>query len=356
MKARGLKYIVQSIIILMTQAPLPFTAIPWDAALAHALANASATLARLDARVCASPVSAAWKLRASWTGYAVALQLQQSPLEEIDIIAERCGLRLPARPVPRTEDEPFAAYTPWLARLHQPEGRHWAEDLPFTFDAPAGWREAPALIQALTLLDQSARADRTSAPWLAFPLLLRRLGLTRTALPCLVAGDAAQRTLRDARPALLKRLLKQLTRTAEAGLERLDRLEAYMRRAASVVAGEHRAGKLADIARIALTRPCLAARSAAPLLGITISGAGKLLERATALGLMAEISGRGSWRTYVTPDIAIAMGERAAERGRPPRTPIAVAAVADILHSFELEMAEIDARLERFGIGYSEDA
>lgn len=354
-KARGLNAIVQSIIIAMAHVPLPFTALPWDAAQAQALANASAAIARLDARVCASPVSAAWKLRASSTGYSAALQLQQSPLEEIDIIAERCGLRLPARPVPRTEDEPFAAYTPWLARLHQPDGRHWTEDLPFTFDAPAGWREAPTLIQALTLLDLSARTDRTSAPWLAFPSLLRRMGLTQAALPCMVAGDAAQRSLRDARPALLKRLLKQLSRAAEAGLERLDRLEAYMRRAATVIAGEHRAGKLADLARIALARPCLAARSAAPLLDITISGAGKLLERATALGLMDEISGRGSWRTYVTPDIAVALGVRTAERGRPANARPGVAEAADILHAFELEMAEIDARLERLGIGVKDE-
>lgn len=288
-------------------------------------------------------------MRASWAGYAHALALQHSPLEEIDIIAERCGLRLPARPLPRTEDEPFAAFDSWTTTLNESEGRHWAEDLPFTFAAPAGWQEAPALVRALTLLDESARADRTSAPWLAFPALLRRIGLTRTALPCLIVGDASQRPARDPRPVLLKRLLKQLTRRAEAGLERLDALEATTRRAAIAIAAEHRPGKLLDLARISLTRPCLAARSAAPLLGITISGAGKLLERATMLGIMAEISGRGSWRTYVTPDIAIALGLRARDRGRPPSAALP-REVVDILSTFESEMAEIDARLERLGI------
>lgn len=334
----------------------PFTAVLWDPALADALADASAALARLDARVCASLLKASWRIRASWTGYAAALQLQQSPLEEIDIIAERCGLRLPARPVPRTEDEPFAAYEPWFFRLNEPDGHHWAEDLPFTFDPPAGWREAPALVRALTMLDAVVRADRTMGAWLSFPGLLRRFGLTRIALPCMVIGDATQRTLRDARPAQLKRLLKQITRAAGEGLERLERLEANTRRAAAAIAREHRAGKLTDLVQIALTRPCLAARSAAPLLGITISGAGKLLERATALGFMAEISGRGSWRTYVTPDIAIALGERSAERGRPVTAQFTTSAVVDILHAFESEMAEIDARLERLGISGLDEA
>lgn len=335
----------------MAASPLPFSALPWTPALASAVADASAALARLDARVCASSLAPGWKLRASWTGYAAALHLQHSQIEEIDIIAERCGLRLPARPVPRTEDEPFAAYEPWLAALHEPESRHWSDGLPFTFDAPTGWHDAPALIRALTLLDLSARADRTTGPWLAFPLILRRMDLTRAALPCMVAGDAAQRTLRDARPVLLKRLLKQVARAAQDGLERLDRLEGATRRAAAAIAAEHRPGKLTDLARIALTRPCLAARTLAPAIGITISGAGKLLERANHLGLMAEISGRESWRTYVTPDIATTLGLRPAERGRPPLGNKAPPEVSDILRSFDAEMAEIEARLARLGIG-----
>lgn len=196
----------------------------------------------------------------------------------------------------------------------------------------------------------AARADRTIAPWLAFPVIVRRMGLTRTALPCVVPGDAAQRTLRDPRPAMLKRLLKQVTRASEDGLERLDRLENATRRAAVAIAGEHRPGKLTELARLALTRPCLAARSLAPLLGITISGAGKLLERATTLGLMVEISGRESWRTYVTPDLATTLGLRPAERGRPPLLANPPREVDLILRSFDAEMAEIEARLARLGI------
>jgi len=349
-KARGLKYSFQSIITHVAPPPLPLAAVVWTPALADALAEASAALARLDARVSASSLRPGWILRASWAGYAAALRLQQSPVEEIDIIAERCGLRLPGRALIRTEDEPFAACEPWLAALSEPEGRHWTDGLPFTFDPPEGWREAPALVRALHLLDASARADRTVAPWLAFPLILRRIGLTRTALPCMAPGEPAQRFASDPRPLLLKRLLKAVRRQAEDGLERLDRLEASARRSALAIAQEHRPGKLADLARLALTRPCLAARSLAPLVGVTVSGAGKLLERATALGIMVEISGRGSWRTYVAPDVAQSLGLRSAERGRPPSLSTAVPEVADILAGFDSEMAEIEERLRKLGI------
>lgn len=338
----------------MAPPSLPLTTLAWTPALADALAQASAALARLDARVSASSLRAGWVLRASWAGYAAALHLQQSAVEEIDIIAQRCGLRLPGRALIRTEDEPFAAYEPWLAALSEPEGRHWSDGLPFTFDPPAGWREAPALVRALHLLDASAGADRTIAPWLAFPLILRRIGLTRSALPCLALGDAAQRFASDPRPVLLKRLLKAVRRQAEDGLERLDRLEAAARRSALAVAQEHRPGKLADLARIALARPCLAARSLAPLVGVTVSGAGKLLERASALGIMAEISGRGSWRTYVAPDIAQALGLRSGERGRPPSVFAAVPEVADILAGFDSEMAQIEERLRKLGIAFED--
>jgi hypothetical protein len=90
----------------------------------------------------------------------------------------------------------FSALEPWRNRLAEKEGRHWREDLPFSFDLPAGWDEAPALARALALLDDWARRDRTITPWLAFPMVLRRMGLTQRTLPCLVMGDPGQRLCR----------------------------------------------------------------------------------------------------------------------------------------------------------------
>lgn len=333
----------------MTRPPLPFTALAWTPELASTLAETATAVARIDARISVSSLAPAWKLRASWTGYATALRLQQFGIEEIDIIADQCGLRLAGRSPPPTTGAPHAAYQPWLARLSETQERHWREDLPFTFDPPAGWTEAPALVRALTLLDAWARADRSSAPWLAFPITLRRMKITASPLPCLVAGDPGQRFALDPRPALLKRLLKQLRRSAEDGLSRLDRLEEFSLRGAAVIAGEHRPGKLADLGRICLGRPCLAARSLAPRLEITVSGAGKLLERATRLGLLVETSERGSWRSYVTTDVALALGLRRVERGRPRTLPQPTRAISAVLQAFDAEMMEIDERLHQHG-------
>jgi len=97
-------------------------------------------------------------------------------------------------------------------------------------------------------------------------------------------------------------------------------------------------------------RPCLAARSVAPLLGISISGAGKLLERAARLGLLIQTSGRETWRSYVTPDVALALGLNMPDRGRPRCLPRTTPAMETVLEDFDTEMAAIDARLERLAL------
>ena len=332
----------------MARPPLPFTALPWTPDLAAALGDAMAAIARLDARVSASSLSPAWTLRASWQGYANTLRLQQFAIEEIDIIAAQCGLRLAGREPPATVGEPMVDYALWRATLGEPAGRHWREDLPFTFDLPEGWGEAPALARALALLDAWARADKSIAPWLGFPAVLRRMGITTSPLPCLVAGDAGQRFALDPRPALFKRLLKQLCRSAEDGLNRLQRLEAVSRRSAAAIASELRPGKLLDLGRLCLGQPCLAARSLAPALGVTISGAGKLLERAARLGIVIETSGRQSWRSYVAPDVAAALGLVRPDRGRPKSPPPPSPALSAVLADFDREMAAIEGKISGF--------
>jgi len=221
--------------------------------------------------------------------------------------------------------------------------------LPFTFDPPESWGEAPALVRALTLLDAWARVDRSAAPWLAFPVILRRIGITKAPLPCLVAGDAGQRFALDPRPALLKRLLKQLSRLASDGLTRLERLEQVSRHGAAAICGERRPGMLAELGRIALARPYLAPRSLAPELGLSISGAGKLLTRAARLGLLVETSGRSTWRSYVTPDVALALGLVPPERGRPRLPPPPSPTLDSVLAAFDAEMEALDRRFGGLG-------
>ncbi|SMD09470.1 hypothetical protein SAMN06272759_1423 [Novosphingobium sp. B1] len=334
----------------MSAPPLPLTALSWTPDLAVALADASAAIARLDARICASSLAPAWTLRASWTGYAAALRLQAFEIDEIDIISHACGLTLPGRALLETASDPFAALAPWQARLVEKKGRHWREDLPFTFELPEAWDKAPALARALALVDAWARHDRTMAPWLGLPTVLRRMGITVAPLPCLVVGDAGQRLASDLRPALLKRLLKQFTRSADHGLVVVDRLERYVQRGAAALSLERRPGKLADLVRLSLAHPLLAGRNVAAQLGLTISGAGKLLERASSLGMLVEVSGRTTWRAYVSADLAVTLGLVAPVRGRPRLAATDAKPVREILASFDDEMHAISAKLTKLEI------
>ena len=336
----------------MPPTPPPFSALPWTPDLVDAHGQAGAAIARLDARICVSLVAPAWASRAAWTGYARALQLQRFEIDEIDVFVHGCGIHLPGRARIATAGDPFGTLEDWRARLAEPTGRHWREDLPLTFELPQGWEETPALVRALDVIDVWCRKDASIAPWLALPILLRRLKLTQTPLPCLAGGDEAQRFAQGPRPALLKRLLKQLRKSAEDGLERLDALERFRLRAAAAVAQEHRPGKLADLTRLSLARPSLAARTIASDLDITLSGAGKLLTRAEGLGLLVEVGSRASWRAYVTPDVAVALGVKPPDRGRPRGLPQPTRAVAAILGQFDAEMAAIDSRLQQLSVGY----
>lgn len=167
----------------MSHPPLPLTGLDWTPDLAAALADASAAIARLDARICASSLAPAWALRASWTGYAAALRLQAFEIDEIDIISHECGLTLAGRPLIETNADPCSALPSWQARLAEKKGRHWQEDLPFTFDLPDGWDNSPALARALALVDAWARRDRSMSPWLGLPTVMRRMGITFAPCP-----------------------------------------------------------------------------------------------------------------------------------------------------------------------------
>jgi hypothetical protein len=147
----------------------------------------------------------------------------------------------------------------------------------------------------------------------------------------------------------LKRLLKHLRKSADEGLARLEALERFTQRAAAAVAGEHRPGQLSALLRLALSRPSLAARSITGELTLTLSGAGKLLSRAERLGLLVAVGAHQSWRSYVTADLAVVLGVKAPDRGRPRALAQPTRAVAAILEQFDVEMAAVNLRLQQLG-------
>lgn len=177
--------------------------------------------------------------------------------------------------------------------------------------------------------------------------------VTQVALPCLAIGDKALRlSPRDAQ-AIVIRNLRAFGDRAEEGLEQLQALEDDRLRAAAAVSGAHRPGKLINLLALLQFVPVVSPRLIARQLGITISGAGKLLSRAADVDLVVEVSGRQAWRTYVARDIAIRFGLIQRPVGRPPAPPRYVVNLEPALAEFDREMAELDTMLAGLGIDSS---
>lgn len=326
----------------------------WTHGLAYELETTMAAIARLDARISASHCASAWTRRAAWSGFGEALRGQGVEIDEIDIFGQACGLPLPSRSLLPTFGDDLAALAAWHESLVRRGARHWREALPFSFDPPADWGQRPLLLRALELTARHARADRTSAPWLALPALLHDLGLTYRPLPSLAWADKALRLQPDAADAIIRRFLKQLRRSAVTGLERLDALEADRLRAAQALRQARRPGALLPLLALSQVQPVLSPRGVGGHLGLTISGSGKLLTRAARAGLLVEVSGRQSWRAYLPPDLAQAFGFVPARRGRPIAPPRPSPALDAVLADFDAEMRAIDERLARLGVGMTE--
>src|SRR3546814_8128627 len=94
-----------------------------------AIASCTAAIARLDARIIVSPVANAWAMRAAWTGYARALQLQSTEIEEIDLFSWGCGLKIPGRPAIPSHVDLFDRWDDWRAALRDTDKHQWRDRL-----------------------------------------------------------------------------------------------------------------------------------------------------------------------------------------------------------------------------------
>jgi hypothetical protein len=125
-------------------------------------------------------------------------------------------------------------------------------------------------------------------------------------------------------------------------------MEAAYRASVRAIRAEYRPGNLPQLLALSLSTAVLSPASTAEHLDLSVAGAGKLLDRATNLGVLVEISGRRSWKVYVEPSLAVALGLRKAPLGRPRREPPPLAPISDLsgtLDDFDRAMAEIEAKL-----------
>ena len=322
---------------------------PWTPGLAALMEQAALAIGRLDARVSASPLAQIWYQRAKWTGFAEALQGQGAEIEEIDIFSRESGAPLPHRAPLSTTIYDRDELSNWLAGTAKPIP-HWREIVRYPQDLPFDWKERPALLRALQLVASHSRQEAGIMPALDLPLLLTTLKITRTPLPCLVTADKAWRYSPRDRDPTIRRYLRNLTKASEIGLERLGHLEDQRVRAAQTIERAARPGRLVELLAWSLKCPVLSPRNVSEKLGLSISGAGKLLTRAEGAGLLVEISGRRAWKIYVSADIAIGFGFVDRPRGRPPSPLRAAPPLNETLSRFDAEMKAIDQRLAQLGI------
>jgi hypothetical protein len=247
---------------------------------------------------------------------------------------------------------------------------HWNVALPFTA-VPPDFSDWPPLCAAVEILHQWAKADPSTDPWLGLPELLYGMRLSARPLPCLVVGDRGLRQPGRAQPAAAAlRIVRGLTADAEDGLRRLRWLEDDRARAIAAITNEHRPGMLPDLMALMMAAPVMSPEALVRLIPtatggrtISLSGAGKLLNRAAELGLVREVSGRSrGWRIYVLPDIAVSLGF-AAKRGRPAKSgklPTLLGNDQPITSAMAALDAEMKAIAERWPdlarIGESEEA
>jgi hypothetical protein len=315
-----------------------------------AIASCSAAIARLDARICVSPVAKSWATRAAWTGYAKALQLQSAEVEEIDVFSWGCGLPLPQRPAIPSHLDLFDRFDEWRAALADEDRLRWRDRLPTAIGDPAAAGDHPPLIRALDTLRQLARIDHSIMAWLSLPFALRDRGLAATPLPGLAGGAKAFRMKPRPHEDDWLAVLRSLASAADTGLERLHSLERAYRDAQRAIAAEYRPGALPALLALSQHRPLLSPQSLADRLGMSIAGTSKLLDRAAAAGLLVEITQRRSWRLFLTPDMAITFGYVRPMRGRPAKEPPPLPVnrdLAAVFDAFDSEMAAIDNLLVR---------
>ena len=98
--------------------------------MAAAIASCTASISRLDARISVSSAASAWNRRATWSGYARALQLQSAEVDEIDVFSWGCGLQIPGRPLRSTTLDLFDRFDAWAAALADPDPLAWRDTLP----------------------------------------------------------------------------------------------------------------------------------------------------------------------------------------------------------------------------------
>ena len=341
-----------------------------------ALGKAIAAMTRLDADSARDPVRSAWLRVEREVALAAAARETGYEADARSIIAARLGaLVLPRGHVQLGDlDECARRWAPIAHRKGLPELRALVAKL-----APVrGTRDLVGLAERVARLlgacsqsswefdddpltgtpvlrnvPAAAGAVDAGDLTLALPFALRRIGMTATVLPGLVARPRLFAREEVTPLAALTAWADALERQAGEGASRLRELQVYATQVERQLADVRRPAALRRLVAVALGNWSLWAAKLARETKVDISSAWRTLEQAAVLGLVMEVPGqkrsRGDGTLYAAPPWLRMAGLISVRRGRPATTVLRgddQAGLGDAIAELEAAMAATD-RLNR---------
>ncbi len=315
--------------------PANLTASDWFA-LAPLLEQTAVRIGRLDGRVINSLSRYVWHQRAVVLGYAQALQLQGVATDAKQLFQDE---NRPETILKRGEKRAGKASTfrTWRALIRRDRGAEWFD----LHDLKRPSVQANTLLLLIIGYYDMAEKDSLLAA-LSWPFMLRRAGITKTCLGCLVTGTRATGSQSKLQ---ITRMLERLGNQAGEGERMLDQLEATHHQFAAALAGVRKPQGLIRLASILMAEPVVRPAVIAQRLNLSLSATGRLLEQARQLGLVDEITDNRTWRRYVAKDIAIEI-DVAPAIGRPRKPAMPELEKADY-RGIYLELAKSLADVDR---------
>lgn len=122
--------------------------------------------------------------------------------------------------------------------------------------------------------------------------------------PAAASASMGAATWSPALPGFAGRALTQLALWSAAQSIEIDKIAKWRTDAQTRFTGQRSSSRRRDLVRLAGERPILTSEDVAKTLSISGTAARNLLNEAEELGLLAEISGRSSFRVYATPFLA----------------------------------------------------
>lgn len=254
-------------------------------------AAALLNLARLDGAVQHGGLKEAWSIRAAMVGFAEGSRLPDKRAFYLGLLRG-------------DETQDIRAFSKWFEMLSS-----WTKE-----------DTLPPPLPSHLLFKEIMEGDP-----LELPIRLYHSGFTHTMLPCLTQPH-------------------KVKSQAEQGLMMLKDLNQHRAILAQRLSHKKHDHRLWHVAALFLKWPALTPSSAAQLLGLSISGAGKLLQRAALAAICVETSGQHNYKLYVSADcvktFGLGLSTRNKTRHKGPFSPMD--------QKYELALRHLDDALKLF--------